>query len=534
MNGGTPKRSRAVALVALPALLVVAGCGTRLSDAAIEEHLPVTSAQQSTDPSVVGSVPIDSSNGAPGAQVPASVPGGTGPVASVAPGTVAQPGTTATKGGGNKGAGANTAPAGGQAGTAVVNQPCTRPLAPVIIGQDGSFSGLVGQAAGNLKLGMSVWVKWINAQGGLQCHPVQLFQEDDGSDPSKASANINDLVRNKHAIALVGTNVPVVVAAAQSTARQLKVPLVGGDTGAIDWYQDPNSFPSGGYPLAVYAGGIQQAVKDTGKTKISLIYCVEASTCGVINKNFAQMAAAAGATAVQQQSMSLTQSAYTAECKNAQNAGAEMMFISAEAATVQRVAKSCKGIGFNPIYIGIGLGASKGALEDPNVAAAGFYFGTSAVPFLATGLPALNTFAQAFRTYTGALAPDAPTMTGWAAGMLFKAAIDAVAAEARSGPITTEMVYQGLYSLKNQTLGGLLPPMNFVKDKTPPIVPCFGVIKASTSGLSAPTGNKMICNNKVQAPGASVQSSAESSYEDAGFRHIDPAAVRHRTMSVGR
>jgi branched-chain amino acid transport system substrate-binding protein len=488
----TPHRLRSrqlgLALICAAALACSAACGTRLSDAQIaagaELSVPVAgpTANDAANPNAGGAV-------APQATVAAAGP----TLAAAATGPAATAPTA--------GAGHATVPAGSAGGAPVAvagavsqSAPCTSQGAPVIIGQDGAYSGLVGQAAGNIRLGMSVWAKWVNSVGGVACHPVQLYQEDDNSDPAKASSDINDLVKNKHAIALVGTDVPIVVAAAQSTAQQLHVPIVGGDVGAVDWYQDPNTFPSGGYPLAVYGAGIKQAVSDTGKTKIALLYCVEASTCGVIHDNFGKMAGTAGATVVDQQSMSLTQTAYSAECQNAQNAGAQLMFISADGATVQRVVKSCVGIGYKPVYVGIGLGASAGALNDPNVRAATLYFGTSQTAFVANDTPALQTFHNAFKTFTGSDAPDEPSLSGWAAGMLFKAAIDALGTSARNGPITTAMVYDGLDKLQNQTLGGLIGPISFTAGKPPSQDNCFGTIKVTDAGLTAPTGSRVVCN----------------------------------------
>ena len=49
-------------------------------------------------------------------------------------------------------------------------------------------------------------------------------------------------------------------------------------------------------------------------------------------------------------------------------------------------------------------------------------------------------------------------MQVWASGELFKAAVDA----SGSGPVTSASVKRGLYALKNETLGGLSGPLNFV------------------------------------------------------------------------
>jgi branched-chain amino acid transport system substrate-binding protein len=344
-----------------------------------------------------------------------------------------------------------------------------------------------------MRTGLSVWSKYINSIGGIQCHPVQLYQQDDASDPSKASANINDLVKNKHAIAIVGADVPIVVAPARSTASQLGVPMVGGDLTPTDWTQDPNMFPSGGSALSVYGGAVAQAVKDTGKKKVGLLYCVEASICGVIHQNYDAMVKPSGGTVVFQQSASLTQSSFTAACQNAKAAGVEVIFLSVDGSAAQRVASSCNSVGFHPAYATAGIAASQNALNDPNIKAAGFYIGTNEAPFVMNNTPALQTFHKAFEQFYGGAPPDQSAMKGWVSGQLFAAAINALGSQARSKPITTAMVYQGLYLLKNETLGGLIPPMNYIKGKPAPISTCYSTIKDTKSGIVAPNGSRFAC-----------------------------------------
>jgi hypothetical protein len=54
-------------------------------------------------------------------------------------------------------------------------------------------------------------------------------------------------------------------------------------------------------------------------------------------------------------------------------------------------------------------------------------------------------------------------------------------------------VYQGLYLLKNETLGGLIPPMNYTKGKPAPISTCYSTIKDTKSGIVAPNGSRFAC-----------------------------------------
>src|SRR5436190_95136 len=42
---------------------------------------------------------------------------------------------------------------------------------PVVLGQVGTFSGIVGGAEGTAQAATNVWVRWTNAHGGLAGHP---------------------------------------------------------------------------------------------------------------------------------------------------------------------------------------------------------------------------------------------------------------------------------------------------------------------------------------------------------------------------
>jgi len=386
-----------LAVIACGAVVMLTACGTRLSDGdirsaglvAVNGTAPGASAAAGSA-GAAATAPADAGGAVTGGAVAG---GGSG-------GGVAAGGTTSGGGatrGGTTGGGTTTGGGSGGGTSGGTGPACTSQGAPVVIGQDGSFSGLVGQSTGNMRTGLSVWAKYINSIGGVQCHPVQLYQEDDSSDPSKASANVNDLVRNKHAVAIVGADTPIVIAALRSSAGQLGVPVVGGDLTATDWTQDANLYPSGGSALAVYAGAIGQAIKDTGHTKVGLIYCVEASICGVIHKNYDSMVKSVHGSVVFQQSSSLTQSTFTAECQNAKAAGAQVIFLAMDGSADQRIASSCSSVGCHPSLASAGIAASKNALNDSNIKADGLYIGTNEAPYVMTNSPALDTFHKAFQ-----------------------------------------------------------------------------------------------------------------------------------------
>jgi branched-chain amino acid transport system substrate-binding protein len=511
-NAMTARTSRSTAwslgCLAASGLLVLTACGTRLSNARIDAAArPIIttgvgvqagngtgagSGQGANNGSAagVGSTPLPGSTGgatlAPGGLTTGGAAAGTGAASGGA-------GTHGSGTGGGKGTGGGTGTGGGSGlGAASAGAACTRSLTPVVLGQNGAFSGIVGQSTANLRTGLSVWAKWVNANGGVQCHPVQLYQEDDGSDPSKASANVNDLAANKHAVAILGVDDPIAIAANISAAEQNKVPIIGGDLSSPDWNNNPLVFPVGGSSMQVYSGSFIKVAALNHLTKFGVVYCVEASICTLIGQQFKSLVARANGSVVYDQSTSITQSDYTAECQNAKNAGVQLLFVAADGSTAQRLINSCKSINYQPKLVTPGIAGGATAIADPNLKAAGYYIGTNEIPYAATGTAALNLFHNAFKQYSGTDASDQSAMKGWVAGMMFKAAIDNLGAAARQGPITTAMVLQGLRSLRSQSLGGLVPGMSYPSSGAP-VVNCFGVLADTNRGIVSLTGSSLTC-----------------------------------------
>jgi len=455
-----------------------------------------------------GSAPVAGTGGggvapgavtAPGATQPSAGAVSTGGTTSTGHGVTPKPGgTVAGKGSGGAaatpgGSAKSTAAAGNngttapKAGTSAApaapvsaTSPCTASLGPVVLGQTVAASGLVGAAIGNMRQGMAVWAKEVNSKGGVQCHPVQLYQADDGSDPAKVTSNLNDFVDNKHAVAIVG-------------AGQRKFPFIGGDLIPSDWSQNQYLFSQGGGGLAAYAGSIKAAAQSKGATKLGLIYCVEASVCGDINNNLAQLAQEAGVSVVASKAASLTQTDYTSECQSMKTAGADVIFIALDGSGSARAARSCGSLSYHPPIATAGIAVSAQAAADTNLRADTVFLGTPVIPFTATDTPGGMEFAQAQATYAPGAPVDQASMLGYSSGKLFEAAMAQVASAARSGPITTPMVLQGLYALKGETLNGLSPGITFNPSGPTPAVNCYYVLRLDNNGFSAPNGSAKSC-----------------------------------------
>jgi len=298
-----PTTRRAALGALVTAFLLSTACGTRVESAAIlaaEGHSAaapagdgggfggtITTAETAgADRAAISSDPVASAaaagpvtaaaSGTAGSTAAGSRNGAAAPAASPAP---AGKGTTAgatSAGGAGSGAGSGTAEtARTPAATTKAATPgaptakgCSQPGSPLVIGQVGGFSGIVSNVLLPARIGMQVWVSDINARGGIACHPVKLFQVDDGSDSSRSAAAVRDLVENKKVVALVGSSVPISIVGYRSASEQLKIPSVGGDSLNYDWSQSPVLFPQGATFSATIIGAVKQ-LADQGKTKLA-------------------------------------------------------------------------------------------------------------------------------------------------------------------------------------------------------------------------------------------------------------------------
>ncbi len=78
------------------------------------------------------------------------------------------------------------------------------------------------------------------------------------------------------------------------------------------------------------------------------------------------------------------------------------------------------------------------------------------------------TYQQAMKTYAPTLQGSASSAAEWTAGMLAVAADKFLTAN----PTSAEF-FQGLWSIKNDTLGGLAPPLTFNQGAPATPSPCY-------------------------------------------------------------
>ncbi len=470
-------------------VLAGAGGGTvRLDDASIAELSKATGGNAAAGPA-------DSS--ATTETAPEAAATGTGASTGVAnpkPGTPGTPSGAAAKPTKGQPAAANK-PAAGATNSAAAALPakCTGPGVPLKLGQIGAFSGVSGPITINARTALAAWVQDVNSRGGVACHPVQLFAVDDGGDPAKASALVQQLVQEKKVQAIVGVFDPLGFKGIVSTVERLKVPVIGGDGIDFAWNESPYVFPTGAGILGSIRGAIKQTVS-SGKKNLGLLYCVEASVCTNGAKIIPPEVEKAGGKLTYSAAISLTQPDFTAQCQAAKNAGVEAMGMAMDGASIGRVARSCASINYHPQFVSNGLVLSPQNAEDPIVRKNTLSSSSPVAPWTEKDTPGQQGYHAALTKYAPNSAPSGSSIQTWAAGKLLEAVVAKLGAAASSNPITTADLMTGLGKISKETLGGLTPPFTFSPgQKFSPQIECTYFTLLNDKGWTAPRGSKPVC-----------------------------------------
>ena len=466
---GTGRRACIVAVALICAATIFAGCGSRRSDQAIADaaHRPIVEGSLTGIGSGLsaagtgGQALGGSSSGVPCSSTASTTttsttkPKSTTTTSSTTTTTVpcsstaeasGVPGSANSSGVGGNGTAAHGATSTGATGSAAAAAGARG--STIALGNVGTYSGVIGAVFSGAQQAMGVWQAYVNAHGGLNGHPVHVYIEDDGADPSTSVSDIEQEVTQDHVIAFVGNLVPLTASAGVSYLQQQNIPVIGGDASSATWWQSPVFFPQGGSDLgddqAVFT---IKAAAARGDTKMGVVYCVEDPTCSNGIQTLIQPGGgqAAGVTTVYSSSISITQPDFTANCLNAKQAGANFIYFAGDGDSLRRMADDCAAQGYKPLFVGDSIAITANLASDPNLN--GLLAGQTDFPWVDSYTPAQAAYQQAVKQYDPQLASSATTAAEWTAGMLAVAASSDLTATPTSAGILPRVVeHQGQQS----------------------------------------------------------------------------------------
>ncbi|MCA1844721.1 MAG: ABC transporter substrate-binding protein [Actinobacteria bacterium] len=360
-------------------------------------------------------------------------------------------GSGATPGGNPTGGAAVPAPAPGAGGGAA--------LAEIRLGSFGVQSGILGATMTPFFQGARAWVADITARGGLNGHPVRLIMGDDGGDPAKAQALARRMVEQDKVQAFYTVAAPTTLQAATPYLEQVQVPIIGlcECNPAVD--ESPMAFQPGiGSTTGLAWAHVAPLVGMSDKRKLSIFYCREVPSCEQSAGGIKKLAGQVGVQVVHETQMSLAQPDYTAEVLSAKNAGADALIVVADGATIIRILRSAHRQGYKPQVSTPTAGYQPSFIRSGGEDVEGVVVASSTVPWSTS--PRFADYRAAMARYV----PDGEMSTlgaeMWGTGKL----IELLAKRFPANPTSADFL-NGLYALRGETVGGIFPPLAFVKGK---------------------------------------------------------------------
>ena len=336
---------------------------------------------------------------------------------------------------------------------------------------------------------MQAWASWVNAHGGLAGHKVSLVVLDDGYSGSKALANAQTAINQDHAVAIFDNSDEDPSFA--SVVKAANVPVLGGQETDSGW-QNSDFFPAGAtFNYTNSVGAI--VAKSAGVKKMSALYCVEVAICAESVNAGEQVAKHYGIKYVYKAAIGFAAPNYTAQCLAAKQSGATAMTVGDASQIVDHVVQDCAKQGYTPRQLSsdgtvaiawLGIPAFNGNIDTQsdflwfvhNAATSMMY---SALNKYAPQVPKGPNFGEV-------------VLQSWADGALLQAAVQAAKATS-TAPLDSAVILKGLYGLPaNETLGGLSPPLHFVKGQ-PANNSCFFVMGIKNGKFVVLHNSKTIC-----------------------------------------
>lgn len=355
-----------------------------------------------------------------------------------------------------------------------------------------SCSGTIASSLGRAGKVMNAWASTVNASGGLNGHPVSVVVEDDANSPTQAA-----LAGKK----IIAAKVQAVVdASAQDPGFAMElakagIPVTGGIAYSAPMFTNPNFFPSGAVIPNVILGQVLEA-KAAGKKNMGVPYCKETPACAQLVGLVTAAGAVAGGFKATGEAVSFTQPSFVAPCLAMKSAGVDNLFSAVIAPVVVRIAQDCAQQGFKPLQVNQSTTASASWLKAP--AMVGTLLADAQAPWFATSIPAVKAFTDALNKYASGVTTDPgfgpDDLSPWTGAKLFEAAVKAGNLTPTSTPAD---VTAALYTLKNETLGGLSGPLNYTKGQ-PAFPACYFVAGVASGKFTTPKGTNYICPTAAQ------------------------------------
>jgi branched-chain amino acid transport system substrate-binding protein len=354
----------------------------------------------------------------------------------------------------------------------------------VKIGTLGAFSGVIGAVTEAAPKTLAAWAAYTNAHGGLDGHPVKIVVGDDQGDPATSLTLAKRMVESDKVIAMANNVLLFSYPQVEKYMREKNIAMIGGDGIDPGWYTSPVAFPIAPAFSVQMIKGLKMLV-DGGTRKLAVLYCVEISQLCTFEKDQAAKSEVGGYIA-QTYQVSIVAPSYTSQCLRMKEAGIDGVLLLLETASAARVSQDCASQGFKPKFLLLGLDATREMPTIPALSAALIPGATASLG--ARDFPAIQAYERVMAEYGPTIGESGVSALAWSTAQL----LSLIGRNLPDDPGPAD-IFNQLWQVKNETLGGLTVPFSYHKGGLPDLAPCMFVWGVSNNRFSAPNGVKPSC-----------------------------------------
>lgn len=181
------------------------------------------------------------------------------------------------------------------------------------------------------------------------------------------------------------------------------------------------------------------------------------------------------------------------KCQQLKAAGAGSVFVALEGAGNARFARSCSSLGYQPSMATSSRALNADASQDPNVRKLGVFLAGANAPYLALDTAGGKLFQATYDAFAPGSPLDQNSLAGLRLGQAVRKGDRTRCRPGPPSPITRELLFEGLWQIKGETLDGLAPRITFNKGGPRARNDCYGLLNLTTAGFSAANGSKFGC-----------------------------------------
>lgn len=357
------------------------------------------------------------------------------------------------------------------AGSAVAAKSSKPSESTLRIAMVAAFTGAADGDPGNPTQHIAeAWEKWVNSQGGINGHPVQIIFANTNNDNATATRVATNIVQHDHVIAEVGGFDSVSGPIWDDIFTKAHIPVIGGEN------IDPTVIRGSDYFFDLATDGLAlidaevKPAKLVGAKSYALVNCALSTGCSVAESLEKAYVQKLGLSWNGEVGISPGQPSYTAACLTMQGTNAQYLDLGVQHVVNEQFVNSCLTQHITFKYYGMTSGSYDNPTEMKLSKQGTVVYSDDGFPWW-PNTPAIKNYRDVVAKYAGKNTNIYGShQTGaWAALEMFRSVMQEVGAKPTPAYVADQM-----WKVKNDTLGGLLPqPVTFTKGKHSTPINCF-------------------------------------------------------------